>query len=787
MEVRRLAVRMLVEEAMKCGDIDSRYVDQSTVYEGARAHRMLQKQMGDGYQKEVSLQMDTEVCGVKLRLFGRADGVIDHGDGSFTVDEIKTTTLPLEKLSAQQDAHMAQAKCYAHMLLEKLTDKPPEITIRLTYYQLESKETQRREWQFTPDEIRAFFTGLLDTYAVWLQFERDWLRLRDASIREMKFPFEKYREGQRDMAVAVYSAIYKEKRLYVQAPTGIGKTLSTLFPSIKALAEGGVERLFYLTAKTVTRTVAEDALRLMAEQGLRIKALTFRAKDKICFCEESICNPDYCPYAKGHYDRVNAALLDILNGEDIITPDIVSAYARKHSVCPHEYALDIALHADTIICDYNHIFDPRVYLKRFFADGGGDYVFLIDEAHNLYDRVRDMYTAAIKKSEFLALRRALQDRNAAARRLKAALSAVDKHLLEKRKKLGTERRGVDAALDEALVALLKQFIKDAEAWLAQEQHSGHPLQEEMLALYFATSAFIGISEEYGGHYTSITEVYGSEVTHTLFCLDPSSIIGARLLFARAAVLFSATLTPLPYYRRILGGTESDGMLALGSPFTRERLCLVAHRGISTKYLDREASIAPVAEAIHRVASQKRGNYIAYFPSYDYMRDIYAAFTERYPAIPTLLQEGGMSEDERSAFLARFDGESDQALLGFCVLGGIFSEGIDLKGSRLIGSIIVGVGLPRISLRQDLVREYFDRTENAGFDYAYVFPGMNKVLQAAGRVIRTEEDYGVVALIDSRFATEKYRALYPPHWAHMQYARNNEELGDTLQAFAFFKE
>lgn len=778
MEPIRLAVRKLVEQVLRGGDIDNRYTDSAAMHDGARAHRLLQRGMGKEYQKEVSLKLLTWAEDIPILLFGRADGVIYGEGGTVTIDEIKTTTLSLAQFASQQEAHLGQAKCYAHMLLSTMKNPPDIITLQLTYYQLESKEIQREQFVFTAEEIRGFVSGLLQSYGVWLRFARDWKAARDESIKALRFPYEKYREGQRKLAVAAYSAIESGKRLYAQAPTGTGKTLAMIFPSIKAMGEGKVEKLFYLTAKTVTRSVAEEAVRLMAKKGLRLKSVTLCAKEKACLCEQMNCNPEHCMVAKGHFDRVNDALLALLTHHDVMEAETILEYAREYRVCPHEFALDASDWADMVIGDYNHVFDPRAYLRRFFADGGGEYVFLIDEAHNLFDRVREMYSAALNKSAFDELKKRLQEKNKETIRLKKAMQACSRYLLAVRKAM-EERVRTDKALDEEFVQHIREFLQEAEAWLALKQHNAHPLHAELLQLFFQVNAFTGIADGYGGHYCSITEVYGSDVKRTLFCLDPSGIIAEKLTYAKAGLLFSATLTPLPYYRELLGGDTQDGMLEVASPFIGENLLLLAHAGISTKYADRPHSIMPIAQAIAFSVAARQGNYMVYFPSYEYMREVYAQFIDAYPFVNTMLQESSMDEPSRAAFLRRFDEHNEQTLVGFCVLGGIFSEGIDLVGERLIGAIIVGVGLPKISLRQDLIKQYFHEKNGAGFDYAYVYPGMNKVLQAAGRVIRSESDTGMVLLIDSRFATAKYQALFPAHWAHLRMVRETEELKRLL--------
>lgn len=766
---------------MRSGDIDSRYVDSSVMQHGSRAHRKIQKSMGKNYKSEVPLKIETDICGIPVILTGRADGIITGPDGGIIIDEIKATTLPLDRLFAQHELHTGQARCYAWMLFSAMESPPESVTVQLTYFQLDTQETKRHHFDYTYSEIEAFFVNLIARYSVWIKLEREWREARDISIKSTAFPYPQYRKGQRELAVAAYRTIERERKLYVQAPTGIGKTMSVLFPAIKAVGEEKAGKLFYLTAKTITRTVAEEAVQQLADGGLRFKSVTLRAKDKICFLEERICTPDHCEHAKGHFDRVGDALLDILNAEDIIRADTVISYSQKHNVCPYEFSLDIALQCDLIICDYNYAFDPVASLRRFFPKESSDYVFLIDEAHNLGERVRKMYTADISKSRFLAIKRELKDKNAAASRLKKAANRVNSYLLSVRKSVQGNVK-VDFEADKVLAELVLAFTGAAEEWLAGEQHSGHSLHSDILELYFEASFYLGIDESFDGHYVRITETFGSDVKVTLFCLDPAKIISEKLGYAKASIMFSATLTPLPYYRELLGGGGDDYILSLGSPFPRENLLIAAHYGISTKYNDREHSMHLLSEAVGAVVTKKKGNYLVFFPSYSYMQSVYDSFINKFPGINTIVQQTSMSEDERTEFLAKFDCENSETMLAFCVLGGIFSEGIDLVGDRLYGVIAVGVGLPKITLRQDLIQDYYNTKNNMGFDFAYMYPGMNKIMQAAGRVIRSENDRGIVLLIDSRYNTGRYRRLYPPWWSGMPMIKQIEQFSEMLDRF-----
>jgi Rad3-related DNA helicase len=767
----KISVHKIVDLILRCGDIDSRFNDASAMHKGSAAHRKIQREAGEGYKKEIALKLETEIAGIPVMIQGRADGIITAPNGEITVEEIKTTTLTLDYIFNQYEQHLGQAKCYAYMYLQTLAQPPTHIIVQITYYQLESEEIRRYPLRISAEELGIFFYDLIKRYGMWLRFECDWKEARNASIQKATFPFENFRKGQREFAAAAYRTIVARKKLYASAPTGIGKTLSALFPSIKAMGEGHTEKIFYLTAKTITRTVAQDAVKLMAEKSLRFKSLTLRAKEKICPNRERNCTPDFCANAKGHYDRINDALWDLLNNNDLITPDEIREYALRHRVCPHEYALDASLWCDLVVGDYNHVFDPGAYLRRFFNNNEERaYVFLIDEAHNLADRVRDMYTAAISKNTLNRVRKTMKGKDTQTKEVRKALKQIDAYLTDVR--VENEKNHAVAEQDmvfKAFVTLLKIAMGE---WLAAKKNDANESFGDLLDLYFELDMFLMVSELYDEHFTTLIETRRNDVVTTLFCLDPSAIIAEGLSRGVSSVLFSATLTPLIYYRDILGGNDDDPIISLPSLFDPMKLQIII-RGISTKYADREHSYEPIADAIYTAVNIKKGNYFVFFPSYEYMNNVYLLFYKKYPDVQTLLQTANMAEDDREDFLDQFDADNTETLVGFTVLGGIFSEGIDLKGERLIGSIIVSVGIPMLSLRTDQIRDYFNQKNGQGYDYAYVFPGMNKVLQAAGRVIRTETDEGIVMLIDSRFNTKKYRDMFPAHWTNVKLPNNNE--------------
>lgn len=771
-----IAVRSLVEFISRSGSIDNRFGNFDRAYEGARIHRLLQKAGGANYQAEVTLSLEVDFGAYVLAVEGRADGIITDDEGVI-VDEIKTTAAPFDIIDEDfSRLHWAQAECYAYIYCVK--NSLNNIRIRLSYYQVDTGELIQFIKTYSAATLESLFNMLITAYKSWADMRYNWVETRNLSIKNLDFPFDSYRKGQKRLAAAVYRTVVNGGKLFCQAPTGIGKTISTLFPSIKALGEEKAERIFYLTAKTITRQAAESACLQMREKGLRIKSLTLTAKDKICFMDTSRheCNPEACPWADGFYDRVNEALYELLDREDCFTREVIEEQARKHRLCPYEFSLELALFCDCIIADYNYLFDPRVYLRRFFYNTAADYVFLIDEAHNLLDRAREMYSAELNKKAFMQLSRQLNKKD----RLRKIMSDINKEMIELKKDCGEALHITKQSLNENLLKLLYDFISEYGEW--SKINFRHPQAQEVLELFFQALSFVKTADTYDSRFITIVDRSGGDLRVKLFCIDPSYLLSQRMKAGKAAILFSATLTPLDYFTSVLGGDENSDRLMLPSHFLRDNLCLLIADKISTRYRDRQGSLSDIVNIIKGTAECRKGNYIAYFPSYAYMRAAHTLFTERFPEIRTVMQQGSMSEEEREAFLKVFDSNNEETLIGFCVMGGIFSEGIDLKGDRLIGTVIVGLGLPQISLTQDIIRDYYDNISGSGFSYAYQYPGINKVLQAAGRVIRDENDRGVVVLIDERFTSPSYLPLLPEHCCGFGRLGNINELHPYLEQF-----
>ena len=820
-----LPIRQLVEFLLRTGSIDSRFTGFDRANEGARIHRKLQKAAGEGYQAEVFLSAEQEACGISFTLEGRADGIFTDETGTVTIDEIKTTAIPYEDITEEMNpCHWAQGMVYG--AIHSRRQALDALAVRLTYYQIDTDQILRFTRRFPRQELEQFLQQLLAQYAPWAQRQLDWNARRSQSLAALQFPFAEYRPGQRALAGEVYRACRAGKtvdhkggtRLFCQAPTGIGKTISTLFPALKAMGEGCGAKLFYLTARNTTQAAAEDALaRLRAAQpGLALRSVTLTAKEKACLHPDAegrpACLPELCPFANGYYDRRKDALAALLDGSGSFCRAALADTARQFSVCPFELGLDLSEWCDVVIGDYNYLFDPVVHLKRFF-DAAGDWLFLIDEAHNLPDRARTMYSAQFCKSSLTEAKRALGRGKSS---LKTALTRADRVFLAARKACtqAAPRRSAAPAeaepqqasllpvdtdpgfalpeplyaqdgtvflqqLPAALPAALRAVHTPLQDWL--EQNPGDPAHAQLLELYFALQDIARAADRYDSHFVTQLTARGSELELHLLCLDPAPFVDASLAAGRSAALFSATLAPPTFYRSVLGCTDARAV-ALPSPFPPENLGLYCLPGISTRYRQRDASVPAVADALAALARGRCGNYLAFFPSYAYLQQVHTALSARWPDIDTLVQQRDLDDTGRADFLARFVPHPARTLLGFAVMGGIFGEGVDLAGDRLIGCAIVGVGLPQVNPRQEMLRRYYEAQAGCGFDYAYRYPGMNKVLQAAGRVVRTPQDRGVVLLLDDRFAQTDTARLFPPHWQHIRYLPDTAALTAALDAF-----
>ncbi|WP_040546500.1 helicase C-terminal domain-containing protein [Pedosphaera parvula] len=802
-------VRDLVQFSLRSGNLGGErdFVGSDRALAGTRGHHKIQRSRPSGYQKEVPVSYDIETNDLILRIRGRIDDLFVNSR-EVLLEEIKTIQGTWDRTA--DPLHWAQAKIYAFIYAHEQALK--HINIQLTYLNLDTDEVTELREVFSFSNLSLFFEAVATVYVEWIQERFQWCRERDRSIQALAFPFSNYRTGQREIAVAAYKIMARGGRLFIEAPTGIGKTISVIFPAIKAMAERKLERIFYLTARTIGRAVAEKAFADLRGKGLQLRVVTLTAREKLCIRDGKACELSTCPLAQGYYDRYKPAMREAL-GRQEINRRVLEEVAQRHQVCPFELSLDISSWVDGIICDYNYVFDPKVYLRRHFADEAGDFAFLVDEAHNLVDRAREMFSADINTRELVEVKQAIKREVPGCAKAITRLNVGIKKLIGK---VGAEAEssadfpdemdlfsagavtktknipsattrtlpqargdmGIFKEFPSSLTMLVEDVLETAETWLTRNEAA--EFRDDLLQLYFRLLSFRRTAELYDERYVTLVEAAES-VRVRLFCLDPSFLLQQALSRGKAAVFFSATLTPINYYRELLGGNQEDPVLQLNSPFDSEHLALLVHGRIRTDFKARRQTLSEVVHAIATLVQERSGNYLVYFPSFLYLNAVLELFQSLYPTVPVLTQRPGMAESERETFLAAFSVEHGQTLVGFAVLGGIFGEGIDLVGDRLIGAVIIGVGLPQLCAERDLIRDYFQEKTGAGFDYAYTFPGMNRVLQATGRVIRSETDRGIVLLIDSRFDEWRYRKLFPKWW-HRKQIGNEHQLREAVQDF-----
>lgn len=824
MQELHTSVRNLVEFILRGGDIDNRSGRMITdaMMEGSKIHRKIQRSMGENYQAEVPLALTIEAEEYMLVIEGRADGIaygefpnqnsekeaytqdtfLDRTGKSeemVYIDEIKGVYRNVATMEAPVYVHKAQAMCYAYIYA--LQNHLDQIGVQMTYCNLDTEDVKLFQEVFAWDALADWFGNLIAEYRKWADWQIMWRRKRQESIQNLEFPYP-YREGQRKLVGDVYRTIRRGKNLFLQAPTGVGKTISTIFPAVKAVGEELADRIFYLTAKTITATVAKETFGLLREQGYQAKIIQLTAKEKLCLCGNTAieqeaadqddpypdfpqikleCNPQNCPYAKGHFDRVNDAVFELLQASDLFTREEILAQARKHRVCPFELSLDVATWCDNILCDYNYVFDPNVYLKRFFQDSSKEkYLFLVDEAHNLVDRSREMYSATLYKEDILAVKKIMKPHNQA---IAWTLDKCNKAMLDFKREC--ENYSVCESVG-VLTFYLMRLISQMEEFF--EKPREFPDKKTVLDFYFELRNFVNIYDLVDENYVIYDEMQeDGRFMIKLFCVDPSKNLQKCIDKSVSTIFFSATLLPINYYKRLLSTKEDNYAIYAQSTFDETQRLLAFGRDVSTKYTRRgPAEYEKIARYIRAAIRSKKGNYMVFFPSYKMMQDVYDVFVrvERESdtrngvavsgepniaeesleeSLTIIMQHSNMNEAEREEFLQAFEQEDGGTLVAFCVMGGIFGEGIDLKNDRLIGAVIVGTGLPQISNEREILKQYYDKQGLSGFDYAFRYPGINKVLQAAGRVIRTQEDRGIIVLLDERFLQSDYNALYPREW------------------------
>ena len=771
----RLSVHQLVDFLLRSGDIDNRVFNRSSMSEGTRLHSEYQGKQSSNYMAEYPLAVNLNVDGIDILLEGRADGIIKRNDG-YVIDEIKTTVEDLKVFHDNNlEWHLGQAKCYAYMFA-KLNDLE-YMSVKLTYIrQGKEKEQFIDSYYFNYLELEQFVLDLINDYLEFYNIIFQKINARNESIKTLEFPFKNYRKGQRELAKYAYAVTKKNKKLFVEAPTGIGKTISTVFPFIKALNDDDKSKIFYLTAKTSGKEAAHQAVKILKEKGLSLSDIIITAKDKICFCKGKACNPDECPYTKQYYDKIQTVLRYALLNYDDFDLSLITQIAYENQICPFEFELDLSLFMDMIICDYNYLFDPISYMKRYFDEDASHYLALVDEAHNLVDRSRDMYSASLSYSSFKEARKSV--RHSKLHKLKLALSKMNK-MFKEYQDAEDGNHIVDCFYDYTYktISSFVTTMKDVN------KNENKEMSKELLDFYLDTNRFARMLELVNDSYLLYYNKEKDDITLNATCLDASKFIKGCLDSIKASVIFSATLSPLDYYVNVLGGNQKDAQLVLPSPFPSNHLKIIIAPNVSVRYKKRETSYQKVADYIKSFVSNKIGNYFIFLPSYEYLHNLMPYIDIKDALIYEQDQE--MSDEEKEAFLLNFKPNPTETSLAFVVVGGAFGEGIDLVSDRLIGAVIVGIGMPRINFVSDQIANYYNNNGLSGYDYAYLNPGMNKIMQALGRVIRSEEDKGAVLLIDERYLNNEYCDLFKAEWREYEVALNPEEVSDICKTF--FKE
>lgn len=777
-EIIRIPVKALVELRFRGGDLGGPGgIGVDPLQQARDAHRLVQKSRPSEYKSEERVSITVELKQFTLIISGRMDGIFRYPDRT-VVEEIKTTSGNIDDIQENDNpAYWAQALIYAYIHAKQ--NSLQSIDIQLTYFQLKTRQMIEfaRTWQFA--DLEEFFLDTIKVYSDHLTAYLDWQSIRYQSIVKLAFPFSTLRKGQQELADNVSKALSEGCHILIQAPPGLGKTLGIIYPAVKSMAQGLTTQIFYLSARTTGKTSAQDAILLLKKSGLRLKWITITAKEKACLKDEMNCSPEYCEYARGYFDRLQTGL-NYCRDHSGYSREFVDSTARKFRLCPFEFSLDLSLLSDMIICDYNYVFDPRVFLRRFFQPTYSiypekRYTLLIDEAHNMVDRAREMYSAEIRQKTFANIKKWQGKKY---EELFRAAKNIDLWFQKKRQELEmSNSSGVEQGPPEKLIELLSIYTESIE-----QVFTASPVEnnDRLIESYFDAARFIKTSEYFNEKYIMFYARDNQYISAQLFCADPHERLKRFLDRSRSAIFFSATLLPIDYYRSILGLNETAETVTFPSPFPSENLIVLQAGGISTRYRQRSNTASKLAELLLGFVGSCKGNYFLYFPSYKYMHLVYNIFISRNTDADVIIQQRGMSEKSRTTFLEKFSTTNERSLVGFAVMGGVFSESIDLVGNRLTGAAVIGVGLPGISVEREIIKEYYNLLE-AGYEYAYLYPGISRVLQAVGRVVRSENDRGAVLLVDDRFSNDSYKQILPEEW-NMQQVNNSEELRAILEVF-----
>lgn len=767
---KRIAIKELAYFVCQSGNLTSEFFSNSDMQRGQKAHEYLQSKYNEDSSAEVYIKKELSYMNDTYILHGFIDGVLDI-DSEIIIEEIKSTTKELDELTTDyHKEHLAQLKLYGY--LYALEHQMESIHLRLTYISVVDYDIKSFDLIVGLNDLEDFTFELLEEYISFLKMLDESEYQKEKTIQEIQFPFEDMRQGQRDLMRAVFQAMTQEEILYTIAPTGIGKTMATLFSALKTLKKN--DKLFYLTAKGSGKNAPVEAIQLLSSKGLKIKTIDITAKRKICNASLKNCNPEECPFAIGYFDRLRAATMDIFANYDVYDNLTISEVSSKHKICAFEFSLYLSYFCDIVIADYNYVFDPHAHLVRYFEDDTYKPKVLVDEAHNLISRSKEMYSCMISEGDIRTIRSKL---NGLKPSVRSECNKIIELINDYRKNLADKAIYVSSFPNTDLNVMIRTLTSKCEQCF--EENKKIKDKDEVMEAYFKLLDFSRVSDVFGVSHRQIVKLYKDEVSIQYYCLDASNFLLETIQSSiHGIVFFSATLYPIEYHCNLLSAGNGK-YLELESPFPTDNLDIIIHHGVSTKYKDRMESIDTILETIEILTSTHQGNYIIFFPSYQYLQMVVDALES--PEFECIIQKNNLSDIQRQEIIEKFK-TTTNTKVGFFVMGGVFAEGIDFIGDALSGVIIVGVGLPMVCDENNILKDYFEEEYHQGFDYAYVYPGFTKVIQAVGRVIRSEEDRGIAILIDERFGYSKYLSLMPRHWQRKRYITNIYDLKNEIANF-----
>ena len=777
-----LSVHQIVDFLFRSGDIDDRIYNTSSMLEGTRLHKFYQDRQGNNYLKEYYLKYIFYVDDYELIVDGRSDGIILGP--IVTIEEIKTTIDDLDHFFKENEMwHLAQAEFYAYIYAK--TNNLNKINVSLMYFSQNKKDRLKKLYNYDFDILEQKIYCYLNDY---LSYQKTFLikeRIRDESLKNLSFPFPFIRNGQNELIESTIECVLNHTSNFVEASTGIGKTISTLYGSLCLMKDKRIDKIFYSTPKNSGFLSAINALNIFKNKDVRLTSVEIIAKDKACLNKKRIgkCNPDECKFTIGYYDKLKEVIKEIVLNNDIIDANLIKKYALKYTMCPFELSLDLSLLADVIISDYNYLFDPISQLKRYFESPDKQYkmIALIDEAHNMVNRSVDMFSSILSSSSFFkALTDLKKIRNKQIMKIYNSLEEYFNYYLEF--DFSEQKEFILDSLNIDFVLRLKKYNEEIKKYRLKHKkfksENVDNFNRDLYRFLLIYDYYIKYKDQYKLFIRSEKE---DEITLNMMCLDASKFIVSSLNHFEGSIFFSATLSPIDYYiNLIVNNNNNVKTLSLPSPFKKENFKVLVDNSTSFIYKDRLLTIDKIRDYILTFSKKRKGNYMVFCPSYKYLETLKLVLKD--DDLNIIYQEKNMTNVSKDLFLSEFKEKVNKTTVGVVVLGGIFSEGIDLVGDRLNGVIILGIGLPSISFENELKKEYYNSLSYNGFEYAYINVGINKITQALGRLIRSENDKGIALLIDYRYKNKTYIPLFNDKWSNHKVIKNKYELEDELDKF-----